>query len=147
MTSIQEANLLVSSLGNEDTDIVEWVVQALAKSSSTGNSQDATDNDVAPVQKSLQTFLFESNRTLATSMQRVLQSVPSLENELQHILTEGGILRECLLEINSRVETTYDDEPLDDEYNYLSSSVGERFCAILPFCTAPRQLPLVDTFQ
>ena len=120
MTSIQEA---VSSLGNEDTDIVEWVVQALAKSSSTGNSQDATDNDVAPVQKSLQTFLFESNRTLATSMQRVLQSVPSLENELQHILTEGGILRECLLEINSRVETTYDDEPLDDEYNYLSSSV------------------------
>ena len=123
MTSIQEANLLVSSLGNEDTDIVEWVVQALAKSSSTGNSQDATDNDVAPVQKSLQTFLFESNRTLATSMQRVLQSVPSLENELQHILTEGGILRECLLEINSRVETTYDDEPLDDEYNYLSSSV------------------------
>ena len=92
-------------LNNPDLDIVSWVNQVLTNQ---------TEINVTELQKQLQIVLHDANRNLDTSMQRVLHAVPLLDDELQKILLEGQGLSQCLSEINSRVETTYDHEPLDD---------------------------------
>ena len=103
----------VNALNDTSTSIVEWVNHVLNTSTS--------ETDMTRLQQMLQTILFDANRNLDTSMQRVLHSVPTLQDELQRVLKEGNTLSECLQEINSRVEMTYDEEPLDDAVDVSSN--------------------------
>ena len=83
----------VNALNDTSTSIVEWVNHVLNTSTS--------ETDMTRLQQMLQTILFDANRNLDTSMQRVLHSVPTLQDELQRVLKEGNTLSECLQEINS----------------------------------------------
>ena len=131
-TSSSSIDALVDQLNDPTTDVVQWVKQALSSSTLTPTTMSTpppsttvatNETNTNQLQKRLQAVLFDANCTLDASMQNILQSIPSLNDELERILQEGHLLNECLNEINSRVETTYDDEePLDDSID-LSSAV------------------------